>query len=633
MLAVSTNGFGAMGNESRMRTRDDAAYGQRPAGARPSADDPLAELARLIGQEDPFAEFFRENSDAVGQGGQHGTPQPAPAGRGARPAAPAPRPAYGELARQEAVRHEPVRQEPARHEPARHEPTRHEPSRHAPGQFSALAAEVYAEPIPRDGESRARGEQSDFGAALRPNTRSVRDGDGPRPIERGARVSDRAAEAVAEALFAPTPPPAPAARPQPASPPRDARPVREAQPARDAAASRSVSSAASAYDAPAGNVAARSTGPQSRGGYTLDDDAYDYGRTAIERDGYENEASDEADENYDYEAYEEERPPRRRRMALLGTAIGCAILLIAGGYFGLRAMSGGGGTVVASGQPPVIKADHGPNKVAPPQPAAGDQSADGQKLIYDRVGGDPSGNERVVSSQEEPVDPSQAAQPQAAQPRVILPPTGGAGPAPSPSAPAPLGAMPSGSPQQPNAAPANPTEPKRVRTLTVRADGTVVDGSSAPVLQAPNTPITPAPSAQAAAPIGAPTQVSSYAQDDAASLPANVPLPPTRMAAAPPVASPAPAAPPASDAASSGGYFVQVAAQRTQGEAQTAWRATQSKFPGILGSYSANIRRADLGDRGIYYRAQVGPFNSKDQANELCQSLRAQGGDCMVQRN
>jgi len=97
---------------------------------------------------------------------------------------------------------------------------------------------------------------------------------------------------------------------------------------------------------------------------------------------------------------------------------------------------------------------------------------------------------------------------------------------------------------------------------------------------------------------------------------------------------PAPsAAAPSSASADAGGYFVQVAAQRTQAEAQSAWRATQGKYPGILGNYSANIRRADLGDRGIYYRAQVGPFNSKDQANELCQSLRAQGGDCMVQRN
>ncbi|MDF2995741.1 MAG: Sporulation domain protein [Xanthobacteraceae bacterium] len=628
-----------------MRTRDEAAYGQRPAGARPSADDPLAELARLIGQEDPFAEFFRENSDAAAQGARNAAPQGAPA---ARPAGAPPRPAHAEPMRSEPARPEPPRHEPPRHEPPRHEAPRHEAPRHetprpGPGPFSALAAEVYAEPTPRQNEPLGRTAPSDFADAPRTGSRSPRENDPPRPTERSGRVSDRAAEAVAEALFAPTSQPAPVARTQPATPARDT------HVARDAAVSRAAPAAMPGFDASAGTVTARSGGrtetgrtetgrtePQSRGGYTLDDDAYDYGRTAYERDGYEDEAPGDADDGYEYEAYEEQRPPRSRRLALLGTAIGCAILLIAGGYFGLRAMSGGG-TIVATGQPPVIRADQGPNKVAPPQPAGGEQTADGQKLIYDRVGGDPSGNERVVSSQEEPVDPSQAAQPQAAQPRVILPPTGGGNPAPSPSAPAPLGAMPSASPPQPqpSSAPANSTEPKRVRTLTVRADGTVVDGSSAPVIQPPNAPIPLAPSAQAAAPIGAPTQVSSFAPDDASStMPATVPLPPTRVAAAP--ASPsiaAPAAAAASDQASAGGYFVQVAAQRTQGEAQSAWRATQGKFPGILGSYSANIRRADLGDRGIYYRAQVGPFNSKDQANELCQSLRAQGGDCMVQRN
>ncbi|HSI40065.1 MAG TPA: SPOR domain-containing protein, partial [Xanthobacteraceae bacterium] len=98
--------------------------------------------------------------------------------------------------------------------------------------------------------------------------------------------------------------------------------------------------------------------------------------------------------------------------------------------------------------------------------------------------------------------------------------------------------------------------------------------------------------------------------------------------AAAPAAAPVAAAP-----AAAGGFVVQIAAQRSEAEAQAAWRSTQARYPGVLGSYRANIRRADLGTRGIYYRAQVGPFAGKDQANELCQSLRAQGGECMVQKN
>jgi hypothetical protein len=46
---------------------------------------------------------------------------------------------------------------PLRREAVRHEaPVRHEPSRPAPGPFSALAPEVYAEPIPRQSEPRER---------------------------------------------------------------------------------------------------------------------------------------------------------------------------------------------------------------------------------------------------------------------------------------------------------------------------------------------------------------------------------------------------------------------------------------------------------------------------------------------
>jgi hypothetical protein len=45
------------------------------------------------------------------------------------------------------------------------------------------------------------------------------------------------------------------------------------------------------------------------------------------------------------------------------------------------------------------------------------------------------------------------------------------------------------------------------------------------------------------------------------------------------------------------------------------------------------IKRADLGDKGTYYRAMVGPFSTREQAIQLCGSLKAAGGDCVVQSN
>jgi hypothetical protein len=44
------------------------------------------------------------------------------------------------------------------------------------------------------------------------------------------------------------------------------------------------------------------------------------------------------------------------------------------------------------------------------------------------------------------------------------------------------------------------------------------------------------------------------------------------------------------------------------------------------------VRRADLGDNGIYYHAQVGPFATMDEATRFCADLKAAGGMCSVNR-
>jgi cell division septation protein DedD len=85
--------------------------------------------------------------------------------------------------------------------------------------------------------------------------------------------------------------------------------------------------------------------------------------------------------------------------------------------------------------------------------------------------------------------------------------------------------------------------------------------------------------------------------------------------------------------ASGGGYAVQVSSQRSEGEAHAAFRAMQAKYPGQLGGRTPIIRRADLGDKGTFYRALVGPFASAEEAAGLCSGLKAAGGSCIVQRN
>jgi cell division septation protein DedD len=97
-----------------------------------------------------------------------------------------------------------------------------------------------------------------------------------------------------------------------------------------------------------------------------------------------------------------------------------------------------------------------------------------------------------------------------------------------------------------------------------------------------------------------------------------------------------PSVPPASSAtapASDGGYVVQVSSERSDTAAQASFKTLRSKYPGVLGGRSPLIRRVDLGEKGIVYRTQIGPFDTVDEARQLCGSLKAAGGHCIVQRN
>ncbi|MFG1400543.1 SPOR domain-containing protein [Xanthobacter sediminis] len=312
--------------------------------------------------------------------------------------------------------------------------------------------------------------------------------------------------------------------------------------------------------------------------------AYSAPRRADGEDDYE-----EYDEAYDpqygedgympphgEEVFDGEARRRKGRTALLMVASVLGII-IAGtaGVFAYR-MAVHGSPAGTSGGAPVIRADTAPSKIVPP-PNSAPQDAQ-QKLIYDRVGGAAPGSEKMLPREEQPVDVNAAAvrgtQPAATDPVIN----------------------------------SLATEPKRVRTLTVRSDGTIAPEG--------------APAAPTAAPSAGSPSLAAYTA--------------TQMPGAPPPMLHAPSASTKIDAppvSRTGDFVVQVASQRSEADALGSWKALQTRYPNLLGSYAASVKKADLGDRGIYYRAQVGPFASKDQANELCQALRAQGGDCMVTKN
>lgn len=78
-----------------------------------------------------------------------------------------------------------------------------------------------------------------------------------------------------------------------------------------------------------------------------------------------------------------------------------------------------------------------------------------------------------------------------------------------------------------------------------------------------------------------------------------------------------------------GNYFVQVASVTSPGGAEIEWSKIEKTFVSLSG-VPHRVKEANLGERGTYYRIQAGPF-SKDQANSICESIKAQKpGGCLV---
>ncbi|HEX5212512.1 MAG TPA: SPOR domain-containing protein [Pseudolabrys sp.] len=302
--------------------------------------------------------------------------------------------------------------------------------------------------------------------------------------------------------------------------------------------------------------------------------------------------------------YYEEPPQPKRRIGVIAVAAVLALAVLGtAGAFGYRAVFGGSRSAVP---PPVIKADTAPIKVVP----AG-ASKTPSKLITDRIG-DQAEGEKLVSREEKPVEVRTA---DIKTNPALAPPPGTA---------------------------VLSTEPKKVHTIVIHPDQ-MGNGQQAPVAAAP--PPAPArtapPPAAAAAPppravearTAAPAQGAAPARGNAP-LSLNPDAPATRAtrtaAVAPAAPAPAPA-PPAAHAA--GGYAVQVSSQRSEADAQAAFRGLQAKYPNILGNRQPLIHKVELGAKGTYYRAMVGPFANANEATELCNGLKAAGGSCLIQRN
>jgi SPOR domain len=107
------------------------------------------------------------------------------------------------------------------------------------------------------------------------------------------------------------------------------------------------------------------------------------------------------------------------------------------------------------------------------------------------------------------------------------------------------------------------------------------------------------------------------------------PAPGPQLAAAGPAAARAAAKPRVTEG---DGFFVELSAPRSAAEAQSIRQALKSKYA-VLKGHEPVIRRKDEGQRGVIYAVQLGPFESRDDADLLCNQLKTAGGICFVTRN
>jgi hypothetical protein len=90
-------------------------------------------------------------------------------------------------------------------------------------------------------------------------------------------------------------------------------------------------------------------------------------------------------------------------------------------------------------------------------------------------------------------------------------------------------------------------------------------------------------------------------------------VPKTKEAAAPPTVT------------GTSGYVAVLASKGSRMDALKAFADLQQKYGDVLASKTPDVQEANLGDKGLWYRAVVGPPGSRDAASAVCAQLKTAG--------
>jgi hypothetical protein len=303
-------------------------------------------------------------------------------------------------------------------------------------------------------------------------------------------------------------------------------------------------------------------------------------------------------EEYDEGMGEEDEPRRGRRGLLIAVALIGAIGLGGAMAYTYKTFLSG-----SRGRAPLIKvADGGPSKIKPDNPG-GREFAHTDKKLLNRLGDSgPAAAEPEAQEERASDDPN--------TPRRVrvIPIAPGGGP--------PAGAAASAPPRPPGA------------PVMVSVPGVMLENLGPP----PAARALPPPAAAKAPPQPPPVRVASAAP--AAEAPAAEVAPVRRAAAVPakPVAPKAPVpklkeAPASVSTSTSGtsGYVAVLASKKSRMDALKAFADLQQKYADVLAAKTPDVQEANLGEKGVWYRAVVGPPGSREAASGVCSLLKTAG--------
>lgn len=83
-------------------------------------------------------------------------------------------------------------------------------------------------------------------------------------------------------------------------------------------------------------------------------------------------------------------------------------------------------------------------------------------------------------------------------------------------------------------------------------------------------------------------------------------------------------------AVKSGKFMAQLGAFSSEKDAEAAWAKVKSAHGSMFPTKSHAIQRADLGNKGVFHRLQMGPFESEDAARKVCSYLQENKQGCFI---